>query len=142
MAAADAKVVLLAIPLAEQILAQKTNVIDAVALNVHAETYAGRNVDHGAAIGCIREPVKPYSFRLVWDWICPLHTRIAHDCSVIGQWCYGSYPTIRISCLTQPVEPSRWYKSVTVEQHYVTTSVVTHANISGTGKTSVFGLKS
>src|SRR4051794_31597100 len=69
MAGTDAEIVLLAIALREQVLAQQPDVSETVAPDIHAEPVRGRHIHHEAGIRPAHEPVQADGRSFIRDGI-------------------------------------------------------------------------
>ena len=86
MAGAYAEIVLLAVALSEQVLAQQSDLAEAVAPEVHTEPVCGRHIHDAARIRPAREAIQADGAGFVWNGVGSVRARIGEYRRIVGKW--------------------------------------------------------
>ena len=119
VAGTQAKVVLLAIALGEQVLAQCPHGIEALAPDIHAEAHGGRDLDRDAPVHPRRQGRQPACVRLGRDRVVAAGLGIADQGCVVGQRRGGADIRLRMNQGAQGRQPAARHQRVAVQQHDV-----------------------
>ena len=133
----DAEVVLFAVALGEDVLAQHSRGVQAVALDVDAEPHRARNVDDPPGIRRVAERVQPCRLLQIRNCVFVLVAGIAQDRGVIRKRRRSADAWRRVGCLPQTLQPARRHQRIAVQQHHVARRIVAHADIGAGGKSQV-----
>ena len=140
MTGANAEIVLLAIALGEDILAEQPDLRQAVAAKVDAEAMCCRHLNDRAAIGPASQTIEPERCRCVRNRIGTIFPRITEHRCIVGKWCRGPDVRCAVRRLGQSLDPARRRQRIAVQQNHVAVAGGSNAGIGSGGKAAILRL--